>query len=365
MAPGRVNEMERILIVDDEESIRGLLMDTLEELGYKCESVEDGSECLKKVYEGNNYDIVLLDIHMPRLNGIDTLKKLKTYSPDISVVMISASRELDHVKVALKEGAYDYIFKPFEIDEVETVIKRVVERSKLIKENREYQRNLEKKVVEQTHELVSLYADTLEAMILALDAREHETGYHSYRVTEYALTLAERMGLSDSDLSVIAKGALLHDIGKIGVPDSILLKPSKLTEEEWVIMKQHPTLGYELLKKIQFLEQSARIVLTHHEHYDGKGYPQGLSGEDIPLGARVFSVVDALDAMTSDRVYRKAISFNEAIERIVCTSGSQFDSGVVKVFLTIPKKEWMKIRNFVASSGSTYLKNLIYHLSRI
>lgn len=355
-------ERESILIVDDEEIIRSLLTEALERLGYRCDSVENGFECLKKVYEGNNYDIVLLDVQMPELNGIDTLKQLKIYSPDISVVMISASREINNVRVALKEGAYDYVFKPFDINEVEIVIRRAVERSKLIKENKEYQRNLEKKVVEQTQELVSLYADTLEAMILALDAREHETGNHSYRVTEYTLTLARRMGLADPDLAVIARGALLHDIGKIGVPDSILIKPSKLTKEEWEIIKKHPVFGYELLKKIQFLEQSAKIVLTHHEHYDGKGYPQGLRGEDIPLGARIFSVVDTMDALTSERIYRKAISFNKAIEKIPCVSGSQFDPEVVKVFLTIPKEEWIRIRNFVASSGSTYLKNLIYHL---
>jgi cyclic di-GMP phosphodiesterase len=354
---------ERIIIVDDEEPIRSLLTDTLEELGYKCDSVADGSECIKKIDEGNNYDVALLDIRMPKLGGIGTLKYIKSYSPDISVVMISASREINDVRVALKEGAYDYIFKPFDVKEVETVIRRAVERSKLIKENRDYQRNLEKKVVDQTQEIISLYSNTLEAMILALDAREHETGYHSYRVTEYTLTLAGDMGLVDSDLAILARGALLHDIGKIGVPDSILLKPGKLTEEEWAIMKKHPIFGYELLKKIQFLEQSAQIVLSHHEYYNGGGYPQGLYGKDIPLGARIFSVVDAIDALTNNRIYHKAISFSEARERIAQASGSQFDPEVVKVFLMIPEERWVGIQNFVASSGSSYLKKLIYRLN--
>lgn len=358
-----VSEREKILIVDDEEPIRRLLIETLEDLGYICEGLGDGLECIKKIHEGCDYDIALLDIRMPKLNGIETLKYIKAYSPDISVVMISASREINDVRVALKEGAYDYIFKPFDVNEVETVIRRAIERSKLIRQNRDYQRNLEKKVIEQTGELLSLYADTLEAMISALDSREHETGYHSYRVTEYALTLARRMGLNDSDLVVIARGALLHDIGKIGVPDSILLKPCELTEEEWKIMKKHPVFGYELLRKIHFLEGSAKIVLTHHERYDGSGYPCGLRGEEIPLGARVFSIVDAMDALTNDRIYRKAISFDEARERIIDASGSQFDSEIVKVFLTVSKEEWIRLRNSIESSGFVYIKKLISHLS--
>lgn len=358
-----MSEREKILIVDDEEPIRRLLIDTLEDLGYRCEGLEDGLECIKRIHEVSNYDVALLDIRMPKLNGIETLKYIKTYSPYISVVMISASREINDVRIALKEGAYDYVFKPFDINEVETVVRRAIERSKLIRQNMDYQRNLEKKVVEQTQELLSLYADTLEAMISVLDSREHETGYHSYRVTEYALTLARQMGLVGSDLIIVARGALLHDIGKIGIPDSILLKPGELTEEEWKIMKKHPIFGYELLRKIHFLEGSAKIVLTHHEHYDGGGYPYGLRGEEIPLGARIFSIVDAMDALTNNRIYRKAVSFDEARQRIVNASGSQFDPEIVKVFLTIPKEKWIELRNSIESLGLMYLRNLISRLS--
>ncbi len=360
----KVREKERILIVDDDEGIRDLFNETLDELGYKCETAENGLECLQMIYGGNNYDIVLLDVQMPMLNGIETLKKLKLHSPDISIIIVSASREIDHVRAALKEGAYDYIFKPFDIGEVETVIRRTVERANLIKENRDHQQNLEEKVIEQTRELIALYANTLEALVLALDLREQETGYHSYRVTEYALTLARRMNLSNSDLSVIAKGALLHDIGKIGVPDNILLKPEELSEEEWGIMKKHPIFGYKLLTKIEFLEGAAQIVLNHHERYDGNGYPQGLSDEDITLGARIFSVVDALDAMTSDRIYRKAIPFDKAIHNIVSASGSQFAPDVVKAFLKVPAEEWIRTRNLIGISGSEYLKKLLYQLSK-
>ena len=355
---------ERILIVDDEESIRSLFVEALEEFGYSCETAKNGLDCLEKFYRDGHYDVILLDVQMPELNGIETLKKLKSYAPDVSVIIVSASREIENVRIALKEGAYDYIFKPFNIMDVDTVIKRAVERSRLIRANKDYQHNLEERVAAQTQELVKLYSGTLEAMILALDLREHETGYHSYRVTEYALNLARHIGLDDEELSVLAKGALLHDIGKIGVPDHILLKPDSLNEKEWEKMRKHAEFGYDLLKKIEFLEESANIVHTHHERYDGKGYPRRLMGEDIPLGARIFSVVDALDAMTNTRIYREAIPFEEAVHRIKEASGTQFDPEVVDVFVGIPVEEWIEIKNRVATSGSEYLKHLMFQLSK-
>lgn len=355
---------EKILIVDDEDAIRSLFVEALEELGYRCDVAANGLEALEKFYRVKDYDVVLLDIQMPKLNGIETLKKLKNYSPDLSIIMVSASRDIENVRAALKEGAYDYVFKPFHVTDVDTVIRRAIERSNLIKANKDYQKNLEKKVVQQTEELVRAYSGTLEAMILALDLREHETGYHSYRVTEYAINLGKHMNLSEEELSVIAKGALLHDIGKIGVPDHILLKPDKLTEEEWEHMRKHAQFGYDLLKRIDFLEASARIVHTHHERYDGQGYPSGLSRDEIPLGARIFSVVDALDAMTSRRAYRKAIPFEDAVQIITEASGSQFDPEVIEVFAKIPIEEWKSIKRRIAGSSSEYLKQLMFELSK-
>lgn len=355
---------DKILIVDDEDAIRSLFVEALNELGYDCDVARNGLECLEKFYRVRDYDVVLLDVQMPELNGIETLKKLKSYSPDLSVIMVSASREIENVRVALREGAYDYVFKPFNVIDVDAVIRRALERANLIKANKDYQKNLERKVADQTRELVKLYSGTLEAMILALDLREHETGHHSYRVTEYALNLGRHLRLDESQLSVIAKGALLHDIGKIGVPDNILLKPDSLTDEEWELMKQHAHLGYELLNKIEFLEESSLIVYTHHERYDGNGYPQGLAGDEIPLGARIFSVVDAFDAMTSKRVYKKAMPFEEAVDRIRESSGTQFDPVVVDTFVNVPVDEWKNIRKKVASSGSQYLKGLMFELSK-
>lgn len=216
---------------------------------------------------------------------------------------------------------------------------------------------------EQQNELARAYFGTLEAMILALDLRENETGYHSYRVTEYAVNLGKHAKLTDEELSVIAKGALLHDIGKIGIPDHILLKPGELTDEEWKLMKKHTEFGYKLLKNIDFLEESATIVHSHHERYDGQGYPAGMSKDEIPLGARIFSVVDALDAMTSRRNYREALSFEDAVRRITEASGSQFDPRVVDIFVEIPIDEWKNIKMRIADSGSEYLKQLMHKLN--
>lgn len=217
---------------------------------------------------------------------------------------------------------------------------------------------------EQQNELVQAYFGALEAMILALDLRENETGYHSYRVTEYAVHLGKHARLTDEELSVMAKGALLHDIGKIGIPDHILLKPDKLTDEEWKLMKKHPEFGYKLLRNIDFLEESAAIVHTHHERYDGLGYPAGLMKDDIPLGSRIFSVADALDAMTSKRSYRDALPFEDAVRRITEASGSQFDPRVVDIFADIPIDDWKGIRRRIADSGSDYLKQLVHQLNR-
>lgn len=354
---------ERILIVDDEDVLADLLKEIATEEGFASESVSNGIECLEKFRDGDFYDVVLLDIHMPRLGGIETLRRLKKLYPDISIIIITASKEFEYARLALKEGAYDYIVKPFENSNVKSVISRAVERSRLINDIKDYEENLERKVTTQANQLISLYADTLEAMISALDMRECETGRHSYRVTEYTLILAKSFGVPRSDLINMAKGALLHDIGKIGIPDHILLKPGKLTDHEYEIMRKHPVYGYNLLKRFKFLEQAAEIVLSHHENFDGSGYPHQMSGREIPLGARIFSVVDTFDAMTTGRSYRQAISFEESIDFITQSSGSQFDPDVIKVFIQISINEWLRARDITENDHEYYLKNLIFNLT--
>jgi putative nucleotidyltransferase with HDIG domain len=201
-------------------------------------------------------------------------------------------------------------------------------------------------------EIEGTYEATLIALVSALDAREHEVQSHSQRVREYTLTLARKMGLHGNDLKDISRGALLHDVGKIGISDNILLKPAKLSEEEWLEMRKHPYIGYKILEGIKFLEGAALIVYSHQEYYDGTGYPRGLKGEEIPLGARLFAVSDTLDAMTSDRPYRKALSLEAAREEILRCSGTQFDPNVAKLFLSIARNEWLEIRERINAQYS-------------
>ncbi len=353
---------ENILIVDDEEYVLSLLRMYLERMGYRCDTATDGKLCLERLADGDAFDVVLLDLHMPVMGGLEVLERVRHTHPDLSVIVISASKDAEDVKRAMSLGAYDYLFKPFDGKTVETVIRRAVERARLIRQNRDYQLNLEKKVVEQTRELFSLYTDLLQSLILTLDLREKETGYHSFRVTEYAITLAEKMGLDGDSIIEIAKGALLHDIGKIGIPDSILLKPAPLSPEEWRVMKKHPLMGYELIKSIKFLGAASDLILYHHERYDGTGYPFGLKGKEIPLGARIFSVADTLDALTSERNYKKSISFEEAVKIIESGAGTQFDPDIVSVFLSIPIEVWENIKRQISRCGESYLRRLLYKI---
>lgn len=185
--------------------------------------------------------------------------------------------------------------------------------------------------------------ETLLALVSALDMREKNTRLHSQRVRDYTLLLANRYGVSEQERRIIGIGALLHDVGKIAVPDHILLKPSELTAEEWVEMRRHPIEGYKLLKRIEFLKDTAEIVYAHHEHYDGTGYPRGLKGNEIPLGARLFMVADVYDAITSERPYHSPVVYAEASEEILSKSGSHFDPAVVDIFRTIDRKSWLAI----------------------
>lgn len=226
-----MSKSKKILIVDDLDSIRSFLRDILTKIGYECEQASDGSQCID-LCKINTYDLILLDVYMPNMNGLQTIDALKKNNIDTSILMLSSSKELDVVKEALKLGAYDYLFKPFEIKDIEITVRREIERTRLIRENKFYQQQLEKKVLDQTNEIMDLYAETLEGMVLALDLREQETGYQSYRVTEYSLLLARYLELSSDNQSILVKGALLHDIGKIGIPDRILLKNEKLTHNE-------------------------------------------------------------------------------------------------------------------------------------
>jgi putative nucleotidyltransferase with HDIG domain len=243
---------------------------------------------------------------------------------------------------------------------------RALQHRRLIIENRNYQRNLEQLVEERTAQLTAKhveleqsYDDTLEALGSALDLKDAETEGHCQRVTAFCISIARSMPVPDPYLPILARAAFLHDIGKMAIPDSILRKPGPLDDAEKKKMREHCEIGYNMLIRIPFLRDAAEIVLAHQEFYDGSGYPRGLKGEQIPLGARIFTIADSLDAMISDRPYRRALPMSHAREEIKRCSGSQFDPAVVDVFMTIPEQHWLDLREHLGSPFRlAHLKNL-------
>jgi putative nucleotidyltransferase with HDIG domain len=342
---------ERILVVDDEESVRSVAEALLARAGYSVTTVEGAEAALTRLQQDPDYDLVLSDVMMPVIDGLTLLDHLSTDHPGIPVVMFSAINDIFVVTSAFRRGAVDYLLKPFERTDLESVVLRAIEHGRLRKQNTLYRHNLEAIVTARTGRLRSTMQDlersydiTLEAMGDALDLRDQETEGHSRRVTAYTTALAQAMGLESEDLRIIARGAFLHDIGKIATPDAILLKPGRLTPDETAIMKQHCERGYEMVRKISFLREAAEIIYAHQEQFDGTGYPRGLRGEEIPLGARIFAIADTLDAMTSDRPYRKGTTFAEAREEISRCAGTQFDPQIVEVFLALPAETWSNLR---------------------
>jgi putative nucleotidyltransferase with HDIG domain len=350
---------DRILVVDDEEPIREIVASMLGTAGYACKQAGSGMEALAVLTSGEDFELMLSDLMMADLDGIGLLERTKEKYPDMPVVMVTAVHDISVALAAIRNGAYDYLLKPFEREQLLNTVSRALENRRLKVENRNYQTNLESLVKARTEqvqatlrELERSYDMTLEALGDALDMKDSETEGHSRRVTAYTIVIARAMGLPPEQIPTIARGAFLHDIGKLAIPDAILCKPSKLTTEEMAIMKEHCFKGYQIVKKIPFLVEACEIVYSHQERYDGTGYPRGLKGEEIPLGARIFSVADTLDAMTVDRVYRPAQSYEAAREEIVRWSGRQFDPDVVKAFVEIPEDIWDHLRKDIDSQIS-------------
>src|SRR5262249_23053166 len=304
-----------------------------------------------QMLRGDDLPLILCDMKMPVHDGLWLLDQVLQRHPHAAVVMLTGFGDTESAVDCLKRGAADYLLKPPRVTELVRAIERAWTRSRLTAARARYHQGLARRVRERTAELTAAleglaqsYASTRVALVHALDAREHETSDHSQRVVRYTVAIARRMGIPEPELEHIGRGALLHDIGKIGVPDSILLKPGPLTNAEWAEMRKHPEVGYRILKAIDFLRPAAEIVLAHQERWDGGGYPRKLRGEQIPLGARIFAIADTLDAMTSDRPYRKAATFAQARLEIARCSGTQFDPGCVEAFAGISDRELEALR---------------------
>src|SRR5256714_5398969 len=355
-----------ILVVDDEPEIRSLLCELL--LGeFDCATASSAGEALARL-AGAEFGLVLSDIQMGSMSGLEMIPRVLKRSPETVVVMVSGVQTIESAVEAMRVGAFDYVIKPFDLQHVEVAVRRALEHHDLRVAKRAYENHLEELVRRRTAELdetlrslEDAYRSTLKALTAALDKRDTETSGHSERVVNFSLRLGRELGVGEEQSVALEFGALLHDIGKIGVPDAVLRKPAALDEAEWFEMRKHPGHGQQILSGIKFLEGAARVVAQHHEKWDGTGYPLGLRGEQIDLNARIFAVADAFDAITSDRVYRRGRSYKEAGAGLEEWAGRQFDPEVVEAFRQVPREEWDELRSYsftknageVAESGTT------------
>jgi len=350
---------ERILVVDDDESVRDTISSMLAHAGFECLTVTSGEDAIVALEADSKYALLLSDLAMQGMDGFALLERIRLVHPQMPVVMVTAIHDISVALAAIRSGAYDYLLKPFERDQLLATVRRALENRRLKMENLAYQNKLETLVAARTellqransdlelamHRLERSYNLTLEALGDALDLKDAETEGHSKRVTAFTMAIAHAMELPREQRDVIARGAFLHDIGKMAIPDAILRKPGRLTPEEQMTMRKHALYGYQMLRKIPFLQEAADIVYSHQEHYDGSGYPRGLKADQIPIGARIFAVADTFDAITSDRPYRAAQSIPAARREIQKHSGYQFDPAVVDTFMSISDDLWQRLRD--------------------
>jgi putative nucleotidyltransferase with HDIG domain len=352
------------LLVDDDESVRDVISVLLKEEGYNCVCATSADMALD-LAGMEETPLVISDMQMPGRDGVWLLERFRERFPETAIIMLTGYGDTEAAVDCLRRGAVDYLLKPPKLTDLIRAIERALAKRRIELARRRYQKKLERKVRDRTAELrnalkdiAQTYQNTLLALVAALDAREHETSDHSQRVVRYTSAIADRLGIRGQELDEIGRGALLHDIGKIGVPDAVLLKPGKLTQDEWSEMRKHPDIGFSMIRSIPFLSTPADIVLSHQERWDGQGYPRQLLGKEIPIGARIFSVADTLDAMTSDRPYRRGTTFANAITEIARCANTQFDPEVVRAFLDIGEAGLIRIKEEMQSARRASIAQL-------
>ena len=322
-----------ILIVDDEYSGRETLQSVLEGEGYNLIMAENGPQAIEQA-KAFLPDVILLDVMMPGMTGFEVCERIRNdpQVAEIPIIILTALDDRESLLTGLKAGADDFISKPFDRFELRA---RLIGITRL---NRYHKLVQEREKLQQSHaNLLEAYEATIEGWSHAMDLRDHETEGHSRRVAELTVEMAKAFGMQDEELVHIRRGAFLHDMGKLGIPDAILQKPAELTKHEWQTMCKHPQFAYNMLYPIEYLRMALDIPLNHHEKWDGTGYPHGLKGEEIPVAARLFTIVDVWDALTSDRPYRAAWSHEEALAYIREQSGRHFDPQVVDLFFKVIK----------------------------
>ncbi|WP_295384573.1 HD domain-containing phosphohydrolase [uncultured Thiodictyon sp.] len=327
----------RLLTIDDDDRLRRSLRAYFEDSGVTVFEAANGVEGLA-VFAAAQPDVVLVDLTMPGMNGLAVIEELAKRSPQTPAIVVSGTSDVNEAVEAVHRGVWDYVTKPIiSMAALEHTVNKCVDRARLIKENERYRLHLEELVVQRTQEVERTRLQIIQRLGRAAEYRDNETGMHVIRMSHVSRLLALKAGMSDSDADTLLLAAPMHDIGKIGIPDGILLKQGKLTPQEWEIMKTHPRIGADIIGEdpSEIMRLAALIALTHHEKWDGSGYPQGLSGEAIPLQTRMVSIADVFDALTSRRPYKKAWPFQEAQDHIQAGSGSHFDPGLVPLFMDI------------------------------
>jgi putative nucleotidyltransferase with HDIG domain len=326
----------RVLAVDDDPQIVKLTVRFLSAFGYDARGLSDPREAPEVIREFSP-EVCILDVNMPFVSGSDLLDEIKSINSHTEVILLTGLNDTVLAVNLMKRGAADFLLKPIEPKQMDVAVARALEHRRLVLENMAYKLHLEMLVEERSKalnealkNLHELHGATIETLANALDLRDQGTSGHSRRVADMTVGIARSLGIMDGELVQIGHGALLHDIGKLRIPDSILWKPSELTPEEWEVMRRHPEYGYDFVKKIGFLSGAADIVLSHHEKFDGTGYPRGLKGTEISLGARIFAFVDAVDAIVYDRPYHRGTAFSVAREEILRRAGSHFDPELVE-----------------------------------
>ncbi|UCD35524.1 MAG: response regulator [Nitrospiraceae bacterium] len=334
-----MDNKEKILIIDDElaprESIRMVLKDT-----YTVSTAPGALEGLDMLSHGP-VDLVVMDIKMPRMDGITALQEIKKLHPDTEVILLTAYASLETARDAIRFGAFDYLIKPFDKDDILLVVEKGLKKRREnagLKMERDILLGrasyLEDQVTKARNNIITCYEGTVSALILTIDAKDHYTYNHSNRVAQLASKLALELGVPSKVIKEIEHAASIHDIGKIGIEESILKKNGELTTDEYLEMKKHPSIGARIVQSVPFLEEAIPVILNHHERYDGKGYPHGLKGEQIPLAARIVAVADAVDAMMRARPYREAaLSMDRVMEELQENAELQFDPEVVDVIV--------------------------------
>lgn len=327
-----MDRQDKILIVDDENSIRLLIRQHLTGEGYMCEEASSTEQALDRLAD-SGVALALVDIKMPGKSGIELLSEIKKLYSDTQVIMVTAVVDINTAIESVRKGAYDYITKPFNLEQMVLSVRRALEKRRLELQNVYYGKHLERMVEEQAKKIRVSFISAITALAYALEAKDKYTSGHSQRVSELSVAIASELGMSSNEVEKIRLAGLTHDIGKIGIRESILNKPGRLTEAEYQHIKSHPLRGEHILTPVAEDVDILAIVRHHHERYDGKSYPDGIGGEQIPIGARILAVSDSYDAMTSERPYRKALSANTACCEIEKGKGSQFDPLIADCFL--------------------------------